>query len=226
MTSLVDSEALFHQAGYAIFVDIQGAAWWTNTLSVDVAHIATFDLAEFGLVALNCRISLVARQTDADHRSQWNRIDDPALGIHTTRFCRIARINTFAANASRLRGTVSVILTECVQQMAALHAITDVTRGTGALRPMVVHLTNLIAGASGATIARILAPRIDAGLVQRTIRVTSTTNDYARRLGISRVAWFALAYSSVVDAITFGVPGTGVLLAHWNALSVDACMLT
>lgn len=109
--------------------------------------------------------------------------------------------------------------------MTSLDAVTDVARRTSALRPMVVHLTGFIAGASGSGLARILASRINARLVQRTIRVTATTNDHAGRLWIARVARFALAHCPVIDAVAVAVSGAGVLLAHWHALSVDARVL-
>lgn len=226
MAGLVHSEAFFHEARYALLVDVEGCSRWADALSVDVSHESTFDLAELCLVALHGCVALVSGQAYANHGAQGHGIDHLALGIDSTWFGCVARVYALAADASGLRWTVSIVLAQRLQSTASLNHVADVTWGAGAFWAMVVHLAELVTGTGSTTLARVLAARVDAGLVQRTLRIASASHNDARGLRVARVSGFAFANRAVVDSIAVRVSCARVLLAHWNTLTVDAGVLT
>lgn len=177
-------------------------------------------------ITLNGGISLVSFQTDAHHCAHWHCIEDLALGIDTARLGSIARIHTFAADASRLRWTITIVATMFVVLTTIAVNIGHESRWTGAFWSMIVHMAYFINFAGGGVGAWIFATGIDASLIARTVRVAAAADNRTGFSGITAQSGWTFANSTMIDAEALGAFATRATVhrAHRCTLSIDAGM--
>lgn len=90
---------------------------------------------------------------------------------------------------------------------------------------MLVHLAQFILGANCLVLARIITFLVNARLIQWTIRIGSTSQQFTADSWIALVAWQTLTDCSVVLGVAFGLPSTRIQRTYWDALPVDARVL-
>lgn len=225
VTGLVDAEALFHQTGGAVLVDIQGGTRRADTLAVHVAHEALLDDAQGSLVALHGCIAGVSLQALTDHGPHRKGIPHVALGIHSARLGGVAGIDTFPTQAGSLAGTVRIADADrnvTLRFAAVLSGHSSWWAGT--LRSMLVHLAEFVVAANGGGGARIVALAINTGLVRGTLVVGATAQRSASNSGVSAMSWNTLANGAMFDGQALGVGAALLTLAGRDAELVAARM--
>lgn len=224
MTALINTIALLYQAWSAIFIDVEGAARWTDALSINVANEALFDDAKRSLITLNSRIAGVSFETLADHGAHRKCVQDTAFGVHSTRLSCIAGIDAFAMEASLLCGTVAIADADGHHPLRfAAIATGNSSRWAGTLRFMMIDLAKFVSGADRCSLARISALAVDTRIVRGTLVVGATAKRCAAKSGIASMSRSTFTNRTMIDGQAFGIGTTLLPLAggHTQLIATD-----
>lgn len=223
MASLVDFVAFVDLADDAFLVDVESRARWTDA-TTEVVDDLVWRARGLTFVALNGCVALISWQALADHRTDGQRVENLTDRVDAARFSSVTWVDAFAGDASRLRLAVAITMTSFVVDLAAvLRWICS--RRARALRSVVVDVADLVDVTAGCLLARILALVVDASLVQRTLRVTSASEQHASDLRVATEALRTVADGAVVDSGAFSVGAALVGRANGHTLTIHASVV-
>lgn len=106
---------------------------------------------------------------------------------------------------------------------ASRFSVTDVARWAHAFHDVIVNVAVRVTGAR-VLCAGILATVVDAGLVRRTVRVASASQQYAGDPRIAAETRWAFADGLVIYTVAHGVLAAGGRRACRHAVALDARM--
>lgn len=206
----VNLEAILLATNLTVLVDGQPVARWASALTVRVTDESSVRWTEGHLVALDGRVSLIARQALANHRPHRERVQHLAHRVDAARLGHVARVDTFSLYASRLRRTLAVGSAPFVTQHTSADRIRFEWWRTGAFRSVLVHLAQFVLGADCLALARVLTLLVDARLVQRALGIGSASQQFAADPGISFIPRHTLTDCSVVLGVALGLTSTRI----------------
>lgn len=183
--------ALVNVTEDAFFVGVSSGSRGTNTISVGISDFIWWTVS--ALVALNSCVSLISWQALANHGANRQCVEDFAYRIDSTWLGDVARIHTFAADASCLRWTVAIIATDFLVLYATLFEILNEAWLARAFWPVIEDAANFVNSTFGRYSTRIFALLVYTGLIRRTLRVRLALDSDAGNLGVSSETWLTNA---------------------------------